>query len=70
MISGHICVQVLPGAFDLVVVGAVGRKKVQYDSPTFRRLQTLLHLFGVVDGVVVENDVYLLRVGVVEVQFP
>lgn len=63
MIAGHIGVEVLPEAFDPVVVGAVRRKEVELNAS--ESSQCAAGLITLVNAVVVEDDVDALGIGVV-----
>ena len=48
-------VQVLPGAFDAIVIGAVRRQEVELQPPPFLGRQCQANLEAVMDAVVVED---------------
>ena len=56
VIAGHVRVQVEPHTLDVVVVGAVGREEVEYDTAP-KLGQERLGLLARVDDVVVEDEV-------------
>ena len=70
VVAGDVGVEVSPGSFDAVVVGAVRRQKVELETLPFFGCETDANLFGVVDGVVIQNDVDRLRGRVALNEFP
>lgn len=70
VVAGHVGVQVMPRALDLVVIGAVGGQEVQPETPTGFGLETDLDLTGVMDRVIIENHVDGLRLRIMVHQFP
>ena len=70
VVASDVGMQVFPSSLDPVVIRAVGRKEVQLDPLALRRLQCDFHLLGMVDGVVVEDDMDCLGIRILLRQFP
>ncbi len=64
VISSHVVVQIFPNAFDAIVVGAIGRQKVELNSIAQGR-QGKLSLATAVNFVVVKNEMNPSCMGIV-----
>ena len=64
VVAGDVIVQVLPDAFDPIVVRAVWRQEVQLQFFGRGRLHCQPHLQTVVDTIVVEDEMNPLGVGI------
>ena len=60
MVASDVGVQVPPEALDAIVLGAVGREKVENEEITMLR-QLALRLLALVNDVVVEDEVNSVR---------
>ena len=70
VIASYVGVEILPGTLDLVVVRAIGRKKVECKTLASLGGQGSGNFFGTVDGIFVQDHVDLFGVRVSFVQLP
>ena len=64
VVARDVVVQILPDPLDPIVVGAVGRQKVEFQFLSRLRLHRQSHLVTVMNAVIVENEVNALGVGI------
>ena len=64
MVASDVGMEVFPSSFDPVVIGTVRREEVQLDPLTMRRCQRGLYLLGMVNRVVVQDNMDHFDIGV------
>ena len=70
VVASDVSMKVLPRSLDLIVVGAVRRQEVKLNSPASGGRQTEFDLLCRMNGIVVQDHVNLLGLGIVQCQFP